>query len=93
MPDQELQAQVALQLVALDLSETEQRERGAAALPRVLWREGAPVQTFPRLRLDRAGYLRQLLQHTTAAEQALRSCSPAAFLPALHSQSRAAPAC
>ena len=61
---------MALQLVALDLAESEQRGRGLAALPGVLWREGTPVQTFPRLGVDRAAYLQQLLPHTTAAEQA-----------------------
>lgn len=82
---------MALQLVAADLSEAEQRARGLAALPRVLWREGAPVQTFARLRLDRAGYLRQLLQHTTAAEQALHFCCHTACLHALHASAKPLP--
>ena len=70
LPEQELQAQVAQQAAALDLSQAEARARGVAALPAVLWRGGAPVQAFPRLGMDRAAYLRELLPHLTAAEQA-----------------------
>ena len=60
---------MALQAAALDLTQAEGRARGVAALPRVLWRDCAPVQAFPRLGMDRGAYLRELLPHLTAAEQ------------------------
>jgi hypothetical protein len=65
---QELQAQVVLQLLALDLNATE-RARALEGLPRVLWQDGAAVERFPRLNMDRAAYLEQLQKHLTAAEQ------------------------
>ena len=66
---QELQAQVALELVGLELSAAEERSIGLGSLPGVLWQEGLPVQRFPRLKLDRANYLQQLRKLTTSAEQ------------------------
>ncbi|KAK9908710.1 hypothetical protein WJX75_001848 [Coccomyxa subellipsoidea] len=66
---EELQAQVALELVGLELSAAEERSVGLDALPGVLWQEGLPVQRFPRLKLDRANYLQQLRKLTTSAEQ------------------------
>lgn len=68
---QELQAQAALELVGLELSAEKERSRGLQALPRVLWADGAAVQHFPRLKLDRASYLQQLRKLTTPAEQVL----------------------
>ncbi len=78
---QELQAQVALELVGLELS-AEERAVGLEALPGVLWQEGLPVQRFPRLKLDRASYLKQLRSLTTPAEQVPSSllCTPRAVL-------------
>ncbi|BDA41990.1 probable protein ACCUMULATION AND REPLICATION OF CHLOROPLASTS 6, chloroplastic [Coccomyxa sp. Obi] len=67
---EELQAQVALELVGLELSAVEERSEGLQALPSVLWEDGAPVQRFPRLKLERAAFLQQLRKLTTPAEQA-----------------------
>ncbi|EIE25406.1 hypothetical protein COCSUDRAFT_61625 [Coccomyxa subellipsoidea C-169] len=89
----ELQAQVALELVGLEQS-AEERAVGLEALPGVLWQEGLPVQRFPRLKLDRTSYLKQLRSLTTPAEQvALYGGAPS--MEAIPSQERytAAVAC
>ena len=66
---QELQAQVALQQVALPLHEAETRAKGLAALPGLLWaQDGTPVESFPRLSMNRAGFIDELCKHATPAE-------------------------
>ena len=66
---QELQAQVALQQVALPLHEVEMRTKGLAALPGLLWsQDGTPVESFPRLSMNRAGFIDELCKHATPAE-------------------------
>ena len=66
---QELQAQVALQQVALPLHEAETRAKGLAALPGLLWaQDGTPVESFPRLSMNRAGFVDELCKHATPAE-------------------------
>lgn len=56
-------------MVGLELSALEERSEGLEALPSVLWQDGAPVQRFPRLKLDRAAFLQQLRKRTTSTEQ------------------------
>ena len=66
---QELQAQVALQQVALPLHEVETRAKGLAALPGLLWtQDGTPVESFLRLSMNRAGFIDELCKHATPAE-------------------------
>ncbi len=55
--------------MGLELSAVEERSEGLQALPIVLWEDGAPMQRFPRLKLDRAAFLQQLRKLTTPAEQ------------------------
>lgn len=70
---QELQAQVALQQVALPLHEVETRARGLDALPGLLWaQDGTPVENFPRLSMNRAGFVDELCKHATPAEMVMQ---------------------
>jgi len=66
---QELQAQVALQQIALPLHEAETRAKGFATLPGLLWAEdGTPVESFPRLNMNRAAFIDELCRQATPAE-------------------------
>ena len=66
---QELQGQVALQQIALPLHEAETREKGLATLPALLWAEdGTPIESFPRLNMNRASFIDELCKHATPAE-------------------------
>ena len=60
---------MALQQVALPLHEVETRSKGLAALPGLLWTQGgAPIESFPRLSMNRAGFIDELCKHATPAE-------------------------
>ena len=60
---------MALQQIALPLHEAEAREKGLATLPALLWAEdGTPIESFPRLNMNRATFIEELRKHTTPAE-------------------------
>lgn len=83
---QDLQAQVALQRVALPLHESEARTRGLAALPGLLWAEdGSPVESFPRLNMNRAAFIDELCEHATPAEMV---GAPDTILPSMSAHAR-----
>ena len=58
-----------MQQIALPLHEAEARAQGLATLPALLWAEdGTPVESFPRLQLNRADFIEELCKHATPAE-------------------------
>ena len=60
---------MALQRIALPLNEAETRAQGLAALPALLWAEdGSPIESFPRLNMNRATFVEELCKHATPAE-------------------------
>ncbi len=60
---------MALQRIALPLHEAETRAQGLAALPALLWAEdGSPIESFPRLNMNRATFVEELCKHATPAE-------------------------
>lgn len=68
---------MALQQVALPLHEAEGRAKGFATLPGLLWTEdGSPVESFPRLNMNRAAFIDELCKHATPAEMVAPTSTP-----------------
>lgn len=69
---QELMPKILLQKLAAPELASEPRD--IAALRDVLWKEGAPVASFPLLKMNRRRYLEAVCEHLTACEQVI--CCP-----------------
>lgn len=72
---------MALRQIALPLHEAEPRAQGLATLPAILWaKDGTPIESFPRLSMNRAAFIEELCKHATPAEMVGRLLAHASSL-------------